>query len=45
MEGGSKLIGRLRGVEEGMVAVELKDGRVVKVELELVAKARLEPEE
>lgn len=45
VEGGSKLTGHLRGVDEGMVAVELKDGRVVKVELELVAKARLEPEE
>lgn len=44
VEGGSKLIGVLRGVEDGKVAVELKDGRVVKIDLGVVAKGRLEPE-
>ena len=44
VEGGSKLIGVLRGVEDGKVALELKDGRVVKIDLGVVAKGRLEPE-
>lgn len=44
VEGGSKLVGILRGVDADGVAMELADGRVVRVEMELVAKGRLEPE-
>ena len=44
VEGSSKLVGILRGVDGGKVALELKDGRVVKIDLGLVAKGRLEPE-
>lgn len=44
VEGGSKLIGILRGVEAGKVLLEMKDGRVVKIDLGVVAKGRLEPE-
>lgn len=41
---GSKVTGTLRGLEEGSVLVELKGGRTVRIPLEMVAKARLEPE-
>jgi ribosome maturation factor RimP len=41
---GSKVSGILRGVEEGEVLVQVKDGTVVRIGLDLVAKARLEPE-
>jgi len=44
IDGGSKVTGHLRGVEDGAVIVQVKDGRQVRVPLELVAKARLEVE-
>ena len=42
IEGGSKVVGTLRGVDDGAVVIETKDGRPVRIPLELVAKARLE---
>lgn len=49
VEGGSKVLGILRGVEDGQVVVEAQDGgprtRIVRIPLDMVAKARLEVSE
>ncbi len=41
---GSKAVGRLGGIENGAVILEFPDGRVVRVPVDQIAKARLEPE-
>jgi ribosome maturation factor RimP len=41
---GSKIVGVLRGLDGDDVLVETKDGAVQRIPLEMVAKARLEPE-
>lgn len=44
LEGQKRFMGRIAGIEEGVLQLQLEDGRIVAIPLSNIDKARLEPE-